>query len=80
MRRQDLQAFLDRGWAAAAEEKQRWWRSRSPAEALRLADELRRSAQALRPDWPSEADRAADLAGHARLADLLRRVEANRQR
>jgi hypothetical protein len=80
MHRRDLDAFVSRGWAEAARQKDVFWRSWSAEESLRISDELRRSASELRPDWPSAAERDADLACHARVADFLRRVHANRKR
>jgi hypothetical protein len=80
MKAADIRAFADRDWRGAEELKERYWAARSrqlsPAEALRLGDELRQWAQAVRPDWPSDEERREDLAHHARLADLFRRVHA----
>ena len=80
MKAADIRAFADRDWRAVEDLKERYWAARgrqlSPAEALRLGDELRQRAQAVRPDWPSEEDRREDLAHHARLAALFRRVHA----
>lgn len=71
-----LRSFLDRDWAAARDAKDAYWaevtRLRGPLEALRVADELRRQVQQLRPDWPSAEDRAADLDAHLRLSERLR--------
>ncbi len=44
------------------------------AAKLRIGDSLREQARALRPDWPDEAEREADLAHHIRLSELLRSV------
>ncbi|MBK9063545.1 MAG: hypothetical protein IPL89_10175 [Acidobacteria bacterium] len=72
--------YMNRDWALVAESKERYWRERlarlGPAEALRVAGELRRQARAVRSDWPSAADRADDLAAHVRLAELFRRAGA----
>ncbi|MFP3940865.1 MAG: hypothetical protein ACLF0P_11205, partial [Thermoanaerobaculia bacterium] len=68
----------DRPWAELeALEVDHWRRrkaERGPGEGLRIAEELRAHVLAVRPDWPTEADRAEDLAVHARLAAELRRV------
>lgn len=54
------------------------WRRRKerlgPGEGLRIAAELRAHVLAARPDWPSEAERAEDLATHVRVAADLRRA------
>jgi hypothetical protein len=69
-------------WSELARSKARYWIDRKrrlgPAEGIRVADELRRQVAAARPDWPSAADRAADLEVHARVAACLRRVPARR--
>lgn len=76
--RDDLRQFALRDWAAVAEEKARYWAAQkdvmSSAEALRLGAELRAYVSALRPDWPTDAEREADLDSHARVASALRAV------
>lgn len=78
MTREDLVRFATRDWAVIADDKARYWaerkRTMSPAEVLRLGDDLRRYASALRPGWPNEADRAADRATHGRVTEALRAV------
>ncbi|HXT19739.1 MAG TPA: hypothetical protein VN923_03225 [Thermoanaerobaculia bacterium] len=80
----DIQAYMSRDWEAVRAAKDRYWaqqvRVLGPAEGLRAADELRRQVLALHPSWPSPADRSADLAAHARLAELLRRADRSRRR
>ncbi len=70
--------FVERDWAAAARDKDRYFRDykreHGPAAGIRMADELRRHVLALRPDWPSEEERADDMATHLRVIDVLRRV------
>jgi hypothetical protein len=70
--------------AAAEDEKAASWiqrkRDMSPANILRLGDELRRRALAIRQDWPTEADRAADRGTHARVSEALRAVIGLRAR
>jgi hypothetical protein len=84
MTRDDLVRFATRDWAAVEDEKTAFWirrkREMSPADILRLGDELRRHALAVRQDWPTQADRAADLATHARVAEALRAVTRPRAR
>jgi hypothetical protein len=73
-----LRAFIERDWGSAARDKERYWRDykrlHGPAAGIRIADELRRQVLAARPDWPSEEERAEDLATHLRIIDVLRRV------
>jgi hypothetical protein len=72
------QAFSRRNWEALARSKAEYWRkrkrARGGAEGIRVADDLRRQVLAIRPRWPSPAERAEDLQVHARVAEALRRV------
>jgi hypothetical protein len=74
----DIRAYASRDWPLVAASKRRhaiaWKRSLSPAAALKIADDLRRHVQALRPDWPSPAERGADIEAHARVTADLRSV------
>jgi hypothetical protein len=78
MTRDDLVRFATRDWAVIADDKARYWAERkrmmSPGEVLRLGDDLRRYASAVRPGWSSETDRAADRATHGRVTGALRAV------
>ena len=84
MQEADIRAFARRDWAALERQKARFWADRKPAmtpdEALALGDALRRHAQTLRPDWPDAAERAADLALHARVGEALRAVSLHSAR
>jgi len=84
MNRDDVLAFARRDWAALEAEKARFWTERkasmSPSEALTVGDALRRHAQALKPDWPDFAERAADLAVHCRVSEALNAVSRHRAR
>jgi hypothetical protein len=84
MRRDDVLAFARRDWAAVEDAKARFWAERkssmSAADALAVGDGLRRHAQAVKPDWPSPADRAADLAVHSRVSEALGAVSRYRSR
>ncbi len=66
----------DADWSELDRSKTDYWRARKKklgaVEGVRIADELRRQVQALRPDWPSPAERAADLDTHVRIARMLR--------
>lgn len=83
MRREDLVAFARRDWNAVALLKRRRWAEQkarmTPAEALRVGDELRLHVSALQEGWPSRADREADLAVHVRVSESLRRVDSRRR-
>jgi hypothetical protein len=78
MTRQDLARFAARVWSAVDDDKARYWagrkRTMSPADALRLGEVLRRHARGMRPDWPSDDERQADLDTHVRVARALRAV------
>jgi hypothetical protein len=69
-----LRAFAARNWDAVARSKAAMWQELTPADKIRLADELRRQALLTRPGWPSAADRRADLQTHLRVSEALRRV------
>lgn len=78
MKREDLLAYLNRGWDELERLRDEAWarerRSEGPSAAFGVAAELRRWARALRPDGPDEDARAADLEHHVQLGALLRRV------
>ena len=78
MDRDAILAFARRDWSQIAEAKTGHWRDRkrelSVTEMLAVGDQLRRHAQAVRPDWPFAHDRAEDLAVHHRVAEALRAV------
>jgi hypothetical protein len=71
--------LLTRPWSLVAEAKTRRWLARKSAggaaEGIRIGCLLRAHVRAVRPNWPSEADRAEDLAHHQRLSRLLNDVE-----
>lgn len=76
----DVRRFIERDWGRIAESKAEYWAQRKRelgvVEALRIADELRKQVIATRPGWPTEADRASDLAAHTKLSRLLRDASA----
>jgi len=76
--RQDLLAFAHRDWSLVAEAKAEFWqdckRHRTPDDILAIGEQLRQHVRAVRPDWPSESERAADLAVHLRVTEALRAV------
>lgn len=67
--------FAQRDWALVAEAKAAFWRRRkregSPADILAIGDQLRRHMMSVRPDWPSSAERAADIDVHRRVSEAL---------
>jgi hypothetical protein len=75
MTRADIVAFARRDWAAVdAAKAEDWARRKESIGAERLlaaADRLRRSVAKRRPDWPSAAEREADLAAHIELSRRL---------
>ena len=78
VKRADVESYLRRDWAGAAERKAAFWAERkarlTPLEALRLGDDLRRQVCSLRPGWPSAEERLEDLAVHLKVSELLRRA------
>jgi hypothetical protein len=74
----DLRAYAGRDWRTVEDAKRLFWIERkkvlSPAAALAVAEGLRLHVRALRPDWPSERERADDLATHAQVSASLRSV------
>jgi len=72
-----IREFVARDWQRVRDSKNAYWRQRvarlGPLEAWRVAEELRRQALSLQAGWPDATHRAADLAAHARLAQLLSR-------
>lgn len=76
MTRDDLVQFARRDWSALESSKAAYWAGRkrgmAPAEILELGEQLRQHVRRLRPDWPSEAERAEDRATHERVSGALR--------
>jgi hypothetical protein len=73
-----IREFLARDWRTIREYKDDYWAARiadrGPAEALRIADELRRQVLRQQPGWPDAALRRQDLLCHALVAERLRRA------
>jgi hypothetical protein len=84
MRNEDVIAFARRDWEAIAAAKRRRWsdqKSRmTPADALRVGDELRHYVSSLRSGWPTEEDRSNDFAVHVRVSESLRLVKPPKRR
>jgi hypothetical protein len=79
-----IRQFVERDWEAVRANKDAYWRDRiarlGAAEALRIADELRRQMLLLDHDWPGGARRREDLQCHVRVAERLRRAGSARRR
>lgn len=78
-----IREFVARDWAAVRESKDLYWGERiarlGPAEAFRIAEELRRQALAQHPDWPTPEQRRQDFEAHLRLSALLHRARPARR-
>ena len=74
MRAEDVRRFAERDWKRLAVEKAGWWAGRSTEERLQAAEALREHVLRIHPDWPTPAERQADLDAHVRLSRLLRRA------
>ena len=76
-RRADVEAYLQRPWGLLEEDAARVRATaylRDPAWSWRTADALREQVARENPDWPTDADRAADFAHHVELCALLDRT------
>jgi len=64
----DVKAYAGRPWAAAELAKQKHWADefacRGPQASFEASQALWVHMRALRPDWPSDEDRWADLDHH----------------
>lgn len=73
-----IREFVARDWDAARENKDAYWGERisrlGPAEAFRVAEDLRRQMILREPGWPDATLRLEDLLSHARLAERFRRA------
>jgi hypothetical protein len=81
MEKRDLIAFADpRRWEAVEKMTTAHWLARKrelgPIDGIRQAAQLWGLVQRLRPDWPTAADRAADLETHRRVSEGLGSVAA----
>ena len=74
----ELREYVRRDWTVLQRAKHELWlkrrRGMSAVDALRIADALREQGRAARPDGPTPAARAADLAAHVRLTEILGRA------
>ncbi len=71
----DLRNFARRDWQLIAQSKEDCWLEQkarmTPSEAIAMAAELNLYVRSIKPDWPDDEERAADLAAHMRLAELF---------
>lgn len=79
MTREEILAYVNRDWAAVEAAKLADWAARkremSAEQALELAGALAQDVRSRRPDWPSVAERDADLAAHVELSRTLGLVD-----
>jgi hypothetical protein len=77
-----LREFARRDRRPLADLKAQYWQERKALlgveEVLRIADDLRERYRLIRPDWPDQAERDADLAVHVRVGEALRSVRRPR--
>jgi hypothetical protein len=83
MKQADLIAFADRRkWEAIEEASSAHWLDRKrelgPLGGILDAAALWEAVRAVRPDWPSAAERDADLEMHRRVSEGLRSVSTTR--
>jgi hypothetical protein len=73
-----IRRFVDRPWGLLRAAKRRYWAEEVAARGddapLRASRMLWLHMRGLRPDWPSDAERAADLAHHLELKGCLDRA------
>jgi hypothetical protein len=71
----DVRAWAARDWPAAERAKQEYWArayaEHGPVVTVTAAQELWQHMRSVRPDWPSDDERAADLAHHVALKQTL---------
>jgi len=74
----DLRAYARRPWHLLAElERDHWARelaARGPLATLEISQSLWTHMRLVRPDWPTETDRSADLAHHIALKQAIDRA------
>jgi hypothetical protein len=84
MRRAEIEEFLRRDWRAVEASKRAFWAERKKdidaRELFAAVDTFREQIMALRPDWPTPAQREEDLEAHMKLGQALRSVHAHAPR
>jgi hypothetical protein len=78
MDRAAISSFLSRDFAGAERLKRAHWaalyRAEGPSATLAGSDALRAHMRTIRPDWPSAAEMADDLAHHVAERRLFERI------
>lgn len=78
MNRDDVRAYARRPWhLGTSRERDHWARERAergPLATFEAAQALLIHMRRVRPDWPTEVDRQADLADHLALKRALDRT------
>jgi hypothetical protein len=79
-----LRAFALRDRAPVARLKREYWaeryRAEGPGPGMRAARDLWEHMRALRPEWPTDAERAEDLRHHVALKECFARIARARSR
>lgn len=74
----DIKSFMKRGWNRKEALKQEYWaeqhREKGAIATLTASMALRDHLKALRSDWPTAEERAADLRHHLEFIDKLEQV------
>ena len=82
MRSRDLKAYAERPWSAAKLAKREHWAREVARPGSRAAFEAAQALwlhmRMLRPEWPSEEERAADLEHHVAQKRALDRAAGGR--
>jgi hypothetical protein len=78
MKPDDVRAYADRSWHRLRElEHEHWARefaARGPLATFEASQALWAHMRCVRPEWPTEEDRRADLAHHIALKQALDRA------
>jgi hypothetical protein len=73
----EIREFVNRSRGEVMSAKREHWaslhRARGPAATVAASQALRQHMRRLRPEWPTDRDRAADLAHHL---ELKRKIDA----
>lgn len=83
MSREQLRAFANRPWVDAERAKREHMAERyreDPAAHVAAIHALRAHLRVVRPEWPTPADRAADLLHHIELKAKIDRAARDRHR
>lgn len=75
---ESIRRFARRDWAAVADSDREYWAQRFDAaggmETFRIGQQLFEHARRLCPEWPTNQERADDLAHHVEIAGKLARA------